>query len=303
MRKPGSRLQLTRSFARFLLRFLAQAATLLLAGSALAQQQSVPNAVALEKEAEDTRRYAVEFIVFEYVGTTSGDSEIFLPELPEPVREEDQFLNDSTRPPPADSGPVFGARSAMEFETSKPAPMDEELVIIPTYEQAGLIVLTRDQYTMNGIYDKLDKLDAYRPLLHAAWSQPTLDKEATLPIKLRRLGNPPLRLDGTVTLYLSRFLHLVMDLSLEEKAPQRMSQTNERARMLGDRQSQSAFGFRPEFVAPSIFYRIQEDRIVRNGELRYYDHPKFGVVARITRVEENSQLPVDTTNDLLPGIN
>ena len=38
-------------------------------------------------------------------------------------------------------------------------------------------------------------------------------------------------------------------------------------------------------------FRIQEDRIVKNGETRYFDHPKFGVVAKVTRVEEEE--PVD----------
>ena len=37
-----------------------------------------------------------------------------------------------------------------------------------------------------------------------------------------------------------------------------------------------------------VRYRIQEDRILRSGELRYFDHPKFGVLARITRVEEEA---------------
>jgi len=35
-----------------------------------------------------------------------------------------------------------------------------------------------------------------------------------------------------------------------------------------------------------VRYRILDDRIFKNGETRYFDHPKFGVVARITRVEE-----------------
>ena len=34
---------------------------------------------------------------------------------------------------------------------------------------------------------------------------------------------------------------------------------------------------------------ISEDRIFRNGELRYFDHPKFGVLAKITRVEESDE--------------
>ena len=44
-----------------------------------------------------------------------------------------------------------------------------------------------------------------------------------------------------------------------------------------------------EVYAPAVFYRISEDRILRNGETRYYDHPKFGLLARVTRVEEETQ--------------
>jgi hypothetical protein len=48
-----------------------------------------------------------------------------------------------------------------------------------------------------------------------------------------------------------------------------------------------------------IRYSISEDRIFRNGELRYYDHPRFGVLARITRFEEE-ELATDEMF-LLPG--
>ena len=34
-----------------------------------------------------------------------------------------------------------------------------------------------------------------------------------------------------------------------------------------------------------VYYRLEENRILKNGELRYYDHPKFGVLAKVTRVE------------------
>ncbi len=40
-----------------------------------------------------------------------------------------------------------------------------------------------------------------------------------------------------------------------------------------------------ELVSPPVYYRISEDRILRNGEVRYYDHPKFGLLAKVTRVE------------------
>jgi hypothetical protein len=94
----------------------------------------------------------------------------------------------------------------------------------------------------------------------------------------------------------------VLDLALEEKSPQRMTSRQDSVRYYSDDQSRAAFSFDPQFITPSTFYRIQEDRIVRNGELRYYDHPKFGVIAKITRIEEEEpEVDLDTTNDLLPG--
>ena len=39
-------------------------------------------------------------------------------------------------------------------------------------------------------------------------------------------------------------------------------------------------------AAAEVRYRIQEDRIFKSGELRYFDHPKFGVLVRVSRVEE-----------------
>ena len=45
---------------------------------------------------------------------------------------------------------------------------------------------------------------------------------------------------------------------------------------------------RGEIASPPVYYRISEDRILRNGEVRYYDHPKFGLLARVTRVEEEA---------------
>jgi hypothetical protein len=43
---------------------------------------------------------------------------------------------------------------------------------------------------------------------------------------------------------------------------------------------------REDSIDYPVRYRIDEDRIFRNGELRYFDHPKFGVLAKITRAED-----------------
>lgn len=275
-------------------------------------QQVVPGASALDaEEEEEIRRYAVEVIIFEYTDRASAGTEIFDPDEPPLLTEEELIFGDS--PPDArfDSGEMLSGPAPAELVfTDAPAldplapdqatldgavladdtdvllpPVEEvELVEIPTYEQAGLKILEPEEYVLNNAYERLQTLDAYRPIMRSAWSQPTLEKELSVPIKLRRLGNPPLRLDGTMTLYLSRFLHLVVDLELEEKAPQRNVMVDDRVRQFGD--ARSRFGINSSFASPSTFYRIEEDRIVRNGELRYFDHPRFGVLAKIWRIEE-----------------
>jgi len=286
----------------------------LVSAAAGAQQLAVPNATSLEAETVEIRRYSVELIVFQYVGGAAQSDEFFAPEVTEIPAETslgDDFPGDLDDPLYGE--PVALDAGPMESESGNPAlemPLEEleesmeELEEIVTYEQSGLVVLQPDQFSLNDVYRKLEALDAYQPLLHTAWIQPTKEKDVSIPLTLRRLGNPPLRLNGTITLYLSRFLHLVVDLALEEKGAQRMTGTQERVRSYGDEQARSEYGFDfdPRFAPPSIIYRIQEDRIVRNGELRYFDHPKFGVIAKIARIEEEtSPENPDTTNDLLPG--
>ena len=177
----------------------------------------------------------------------------------------------------------------------------EALEEIPTYENAGIELIDPAEYQLTAAWEKLVNLDAYRPLMHTAWIQPTVEKAATLPLPVRRLGDPPLRLDGAFTLYLSRFLHLVVDLSLEQRPSQSTTAGRDRIRYYGNDPLNASPGFGPEYLAPSTTYRINEDRIVRNDEVRYYDHPKFGVIARVARIEEELPEGLDTTDDLLPG--
>lgn len=276
-------------------------ALLLLAAAASAQQQSVPRAVALDTEAEDIREYSVEMIIFEYAGTAADSTEIFEPEPPAAPVYEDDLLTGF--PAPSEQQPETVAEPVEDSagDLQRPAPADEELAEIPTFEQAGLRVLGPQDFQMTRTWDRLVRLDAYRPLMHTAWIQPTIEQDQTAAIRLRRLGNPPLRLDGTVSLYLSRFLHLVVDLSLEDKKPLRPTATRERIRRYDDNRNYPSMSFDADLMTPSLVYRIQEDRIFRNNEVRYYDHPKFGVIARITRIEEEAPDTLDTTGDLLPG--
>ena len=114
--------------------------------------------------------------------------------------------------------------------------------------------------------------------------------------QLDAMGERPDDLDGTLRLYLGRFLHLVVDLELD--APE-SDQSADALSSYGDYRSSADYD---DFGGPRpVRYRINEDRILRSGELRYFDHPKFGVLARVTRVEDESEESVDPMETELLG--
>jgi hypothetical protein len=307
-------------------------AVLAFAATASGQQVLQPADLVEEAEIEEIRRYSVELIIFEYADGSAGGTEVFPPE--EPPAEElqllefgdaasmdqtsDQFPTEQQFPAAGDSATTFEDDESEEIE---PAPFSpEELILgeIPEPQQIGLQVMQPHEYSMLEIYDKLVRLDAYTPLLHAGWTQDTGIDAEIRPLRLRRLGDPPLRLDGEISLYLSRYLHLVLDIALEDSVAGNSpgfgttepgirdagtSDYDRDDRNFGDNRATSAYEFNAYGAATRmpVFYRIQEDRLVRNGELRYYDHPKFGAVARISRVEETQREaePFEAASDVL----
>lgn len=232
---------------------------------------------AAEPELTEDPRYTVEVIIFEYAEEVSVGTERFLPEEPPPA------IDDS-----ANAELVFGDAGAVP--APEPAPYPGSDTGAGTGEQAAgafgpeFVLHLEGEYSMTDIASRLERLDVYRPVMHFAWTQVTRPEEETRPIELHALAQPPARLDGSFTLYLSRYLHLVIDLTLEQRSgladPIAVDDTVSVFR--DSRGGASYDGLQP---AP-VRFRIAEDRIFKSGDLRYFDHPKFGVLAKITRVEE-----------------
>lgn len=217
-------------------------ATIFLLLSLLAANAQTPQ----EGADQDPRRYTVEMIVFTYAQDIGTGGEVF---VADPAPDE------------TDAGDLVVA--GVEPVSVKPVK----------FPDTGFVRLLRSDFTMTDIRRRLDRLSAYQPVMHFGWTQATYPAELTRDIELTSLTAPASGFGGTVKLYLSRFLHLVVDLQMDADNEQ-MTDT-----------------FTP---AVSHRYRIQEDRIFRSGELRYFDHPKFGVLAKVTRVEEDDE---DATSD------
>ena len=97
-------------------------------------------------------------------------------------------------------------------------------------------------YRMQRIADSLNRSGAYRVLAHKAWRQTARKRTQAAPYPVSAADGA---LEGTITLVRERFLHLVVDLALQST------------------------------------YVLEEKRRVRSGELHYFDHPVFGVIAEV----------------------
>ena len=118
---------------------------------------------------------------------------------------------------------------------------------------AGLLALTRAQFALDGIWVSMRRSAGYRPLAHFAWAMPAQWSGEPVPLRLSTLAALPLPFSGLVSLEEERFVHLAIDV--------RMPATEETG---GE-------------------YRIRERRRLLLGEVHYFDHPRFGVIARLFR--------------------
>ena len=262
---------------------------------------------ALQPELEETpeiRRYTVEIIVFSYLEDVSVGSEQFIPDEP-PVEEE--LLLDEDGNPIVEfeelDDVVEVVDAEMNAEEEEPfvwvvSDVEEGTTDLATEHAEGeerakleFVPLTEEELVLSDAIRQFELLDAYETIMHVGWTQPTYPAEETPPMQLQLFGEVPDGLNGTFTLYLSRYLHLVVDLALD--APVEVVELADEDSFFSYRDAQRQYSGDFDAAAQPVRYRIQENRIVKNGELRYFDHPKFGVVAKITRVEKVEEEELD----------
>ena len=270
---------------------------LLLAASPAAAQED------LTEEAPEPRRYTVEVIVFTYAENVSVGTEVFPPDEPVIPDEElqlDELLTDAGGVEiNADGEPIPVFSDAPDATDAADAELSDE-----TSDAAAVgltpinpVLLLADEFSLQRAAEQLERLDAYEPILHTGWTQATLPPEESIALELPYFGAPPDGLQGSFLLYLGRYLHLVIDLTLDAAQDEGAENYGEPIISFGDERAQ--YEIEPLSPEGVVRYRIQEDRIIKNGDVRYFDHPKFGVIAKVTRVEEPEEDPATAVPPLV----
>ncbi len=160
---------------------------------------------------------------------------------------------------------------------------------------------------MDGVWRRLRSSESYRPLLYAAWEQNRVDYYPPMRIHDQNIIDtqlrPPtqvmvadltatdplaayrstfFRLDGSVQLRRSRFLHLFLDLEyrLENTNPLALNGTFEdidMQRLAGDGEPES-----------TQVYKLVQNRQISTGEMQYFDTPYFGALVLVTAISDES---------------
>ncbi len=211
-------------------------------------------------QAQETRHYQVELILFTSRATPSTQGERF---------DDTPVLPDLGRAVDLERGPL----------------------------PEGFQALSAGAAGLAGVKARLQGSGRYRVIAHKIWRQPGLDRAAAVPVRVRGGTDYSTRflqhgvqaspqgseglpmagkagaleeVDGTVTVVLGRYLHLYTDLVFRTPMTR------------PDAQGHQEPG--PSLVS----VRVQGQRRMRSRELHYLDHPLLGVLVQITPVEPSA---------------
>jgi hypothetical protein len=266
----------------------------------------------LGTQAQNETWYRVEMLIFS--NTAGGASEEWeaTPTLTYPVRSKSlmdpgqQFTTTSEggRTAPLSTPSLDGTpgSNAVSDQQARPAPF---------------VTLPATQLEFGRAAAQMQRSGRYRKLFHKAWTQPIGKKSGAQSIVLDRSGNAEQwpALQGTVKLYVSRYLYLDTNLWLNTSGEYLEGSWRMPPPPLGpptivsiEEMTQPEpvpspvqtspvdqvppAGLYPEEALPEVEaereypYRhavlLQQTRRMRSKEVNYIDHPMFGVVVKVT---------------------
>jgi len=149
------------------------------------------------------------------------------------------------------------------------------------------VSLDNDGGELGRVYARLERLDAYEPILHRTWLQGARPADASVPFPVSADATGDFSLRGTLTLYKERYVHLEVKLDLVPTPSELTRVVPEPAPWpeYGDVLAPPDPGQVPLLSPDMPAYELRESRRIRGVNAQYFDHPRFGVIARISKIE------------------
>ena len=202
----------------------------------------------------DSPSQQIEIIIFEYLDHNSSGNEVFN-KIEDDYQLEKEIPNNQNQ---EDKSIEVGLLTSKFKEAS--------ISLVPTARQIALKISQRKSLNMSAIYNRLNRLRVYEPVIWGGWEQRLTNEQNAFPVNLRSIKNTLGKFDGNIKFYESSGgrLRLSVDIEMYEEIE---IPANESDGELHEQQINS--------------YKISNDKEMRYDELRYFDHPKFGLIAKI----------------------
>lgn len=124
--------------------------------------------------------------------------------------------------------------------------------------------IPRPDSELSMAFDILDSDGSYRVLSHKRWLQNASPRSDS---RLVRLSTDDGELQGTIKFFVSRFLHVDLNLVYHQK------------------ESKSIFQAGDADGGSMVVFQLREKRRVRSNEIQYFDHPKLGALVHIKKLK------------------
>ena len=221
----------------------------------------------------DSPSQQIEIIIFEYLDHNSSGNEVFN-KIEENYQLEKEIPNNQNQ---EDTSIEVGLLTSKFKEVS--------ISLVPTARQIALKISQRKSLNMSAIYNRLNRLRVYEPVIWGGWEQRLTNEQNAFPVNLRSIKNTLGKFDGNIKFYESSGgrLRLSVDIEMYEKIEILANESD------GELHEQMI-----------NTYKISNDKEMRYDELRYFDHPKFGLIAKIQKQEPSELIQKLTEVNINP---
>ncbi|MEW4982239.1 MAG: CsiV family protein [Cycloclasticus sp.] len=161
------------------------------------------------------------------------------------------------------------SNQALEPWTKQPFQMPVDAIALDALSEAkAFSPLNINQQQLHAVNERLERLSSYTPIAHGGWLQPLKEKEKRHAIQIIHQADN-IQIEGILTFHRGRYLHLDVDLQLSDMIPSAIED---------DYLSNS-------IIQTSNLYRLTETRRIRTSETNYFDHPRFGVLTIVEKID------------------
>ncbi len=250
------------------------------------------------------RWFQVELLIFKQPQIETDDPEVW-PQYAE-IEKPENFLELETKNDPAELNLVTNEQAPTDT-TNFPA----EIIVEDTKNLKPFAVLPDSEQRLRNHYLQLKKDPNYSVLFHEVWNEPVPGRDDVVPIRIGagEMFGRKAELQGYISLYVERYLHLSTNLHLVqyEKSRDPFSFVEESDSGFSALQTLNDFGglslintdsFNNNQIARESknFYvaiesaHLEESRRMRSKHIHYLDNPKFGLLVLITPIKSQADV-------------